>query len=83
MSDGWPGECGWIGRWREERDPEHAETVVKATEDLIGYLAPHLDRLGCCERLAKGRSIGSGAIEGACKYVIGRRLKSTGGRWPP
>ncbi|MGL4461488.1 MAG: ISKra4 family transposase, partial [Planctomycetia bacterium] len=35
------------------------------------------------ERLAKGRSIGSGAIEGACKYVIGRRLKSTGGRWPP
>ncbi|MGL4462139.1 MAG: hypothetical protein ACRDD1_06420 [Planctomycetia bacterium] len=83
LSDGWPGACEWIGRWRERCDPEHAEAVVKATEELIGYLAPHLDHLGYCERLAKGRSVGSGAIEGACKYLIGRRLKSAGGRWLP
>ncbi|MGL5094009.1 MAG: hypothetical protein ACRDD1_00370, partial [Planctomycetia bacterium] len=83
LSDGWPGACDWIGRWRERCDPEHAEAVVKATEELIGYLAPHVDHLRYCERLAKVKSIGGGAIEGACKYVIGRRLKSTGGRWPP
>ena len=32
-------------------------------------------------RLAEGRSIGSGQIEGACKNLIGRRLKQTGARW--
>jgi len=30
------------------------------------------------DRLATGRSIGSGQIEGACKNMVGRRLKQTG-----
>lgn len=81
LGDGWPGLCDWVGRWRERCEPEHAQSVIAATESLIGYLAPHVDHLGYCERLAKGQSIGSGPIEGACKYVIGRRLKRTGGRW--
>ena len=29
----------------------------------------------------QARSIGSGQIEGACKNLIGRRLKQTGARW--
>ncbi|NQV27318.1 MAG: hypothetical protein HQ518_23470 [Rhodopirellula sp.] len=29
----------------------------------------------------QGRSIGSGLIEGACKNLIGRRLKQTGAHW--
>ena len=29
------------------------------------------------------QSIGSGQIEGACKNLIGRRLKQTGARWRP
>jgi len=32
-------------------------------------------------RLAAGLSNGSGQIEGACKNLIGRRLKQTGARW--
>jgi hypothetical protein len=31
-------------------------------------------------RLA-GRSIGNGLVEGACKQVIGRRMRQTGARW--
>ena len=31
--------------------------------------------------MACGRSSGSGLVEGACKQVIGRRLKQTGARW--
>jgi len=30
---------------------------------------------------AEGRSIGNGQVEGACKNLIGRRLKQTGARW--
>ena len=39
------------------------------------------DYLGYAERLALGQSIGSGLVEGACKQVIGRRMKQTGARW--
>jgi hypothetical protein len=52
-----------------------------ALEALTGYLRPHAERLRYAERLAAGRPIGSGLIEGACKNYIGRRLKQTGARW--
>lgn len=81
LADGWLGLCDWISRWRERGEPEHSAAVVAATESLSADRSPHLQHLGYCERLAKGRSIGSGPIEGACKYVIGRRLRQTGGRW--
>jgi hypothetical protein len=48
---------------------------------LVGYLTPHGDHTAYRERLAEGRSIGSGMVEGACKTAIGRRLKQTGARW--
>jgi hypothetical protein len=37
--------------------------------------------LGYAVRLGCGPSIGSGLVEGACKQVIGRRMKQTGARW--
>jgi hypothetical protein len=46
-----------------------------------GYFAERADCLGYAGRLAAGQSIGSGLVEGACKQVIGRRLKQTGARW--
>lgn len=49
--------------------------------NLIGYLGPHVGHTSYRERLAEGRSIGSGMVEGACKTAIGRRLKQTGARW--
>ena len=49
--------------------------------ELIGYLEPHRDHTPYRQRLAEGRSIGSGMVEGACKTVVGRRLKQTGARW--
>jgi hypothetical protein len=50
-------------------------------DELIAYLQPHTAHLPYRERLGRGQSIGSGLIEGACKTVIGRRLKQTGARW--
>ena len=52
-----------------------------ALEALQAYLAAHAYHLKYAERLAEGRSIGSGQVEGACKNMIGRRLKQTGARW--
>ena len=49
--------------------------------DLVGYLGPHGDHTPYRQRLAEGRSIGSGMVEGACKTAIGKRLKQTGARW--
>jgi len=49
--------------------------------ELVGYLWPHVDHTPYRRRLAEGRSIGSGMIEGACKTAIGKRLKQTGARW--
>lgn len=54
------------------------------TEPLLGlaaYLAKHPTRLSYPERLTSGRSIGSGAVEGAIKQQVNLRLKRTGARW--
>jgi hypothetical protein len=48
---------------------------------LMNFLEPHRDHTSYRLRLAEGRSIGSGLVEGACKTAIGRRLKQTGARW--
>jgi hypothetical protein len=48
---------------------------------LANYLEYHKGRMNYRERLSEGRSIGSGQIEGACKNLIGARLKQTGARW--
>jgi hypothetical protein len=52
-----------------------------ATAALAEYLGPHVDHTPYRRRLAEGRSIGSGMVEGACKTAIGKRLKQTGARW--
>jgi hypothetical protein len=48
---------------------------------LRGYLDSHRLRLSYRERLAEGRAIGSGQVEGACKHLIGARLKQTWAKW--
>lgn len=52
-------------------------------DELCTYLRPHIDHTPYRERLAAGQTIGSGLVEGACKNVIGRRLKNVGARWRP
>lgn len=53
----------------------------QALADLADYLRPNLDGLWYRERLQRGLPIGSGMVEGACKTVVGRRLKCNGARW--
>jgi hypothetical protein len=65
------GEWDWTGR----------AGLKEAVAGLIGYLERHAHRMEYPEYLAKGWCIGSGAVESACKTVVGQRLKLAGMRW--
>jgi hypothetical protein len=56
---------------------------IKALESLQGYLTPNIDSLWYKQRLAEGRPIGSGLIEGANKTIVSNRLKLNSARWTP
>jgi hypothetical protein len=58
-----------------------AELAGSQWSGVRGYFEPHRDHTPYAGRLRSGQSIGSGLVEGACKQVIGRRLKQTGARW--
>jgi len=60
---------------------ERTVTEQESLRRLRGYLGRHSGRLTYRDRLLEGRSIGSGQVEGACKNLIGRRLKQTAAKW--
>lgn len=53
----------------------------EAAAACVRYLTGHLDQLHYDTALAKGWPIATGAIEGACRHLIGDRLEITGARW--
>lgn len=63
-----------------ERKATRSARKRAALEALSNYLEPHAERTRYAQRLAAGRSIGSGLVKGECKS-LGRRLKQTGARW--
>jgi hypothetical protein len=77
LKDGWWGLCEQVGKTLSER----GEPAREAMEDLLDYFSKHTERLNYCGRLYAGQPIGSGMVEGACKNVIGKRLKQTAARW--
>jgi hypothetical protein len=71
-----------LDRWLAELFP--AVPTGGTTDPLIAlaaYLAKHPTRLNYAARLAAGRSIGSGAVEGTIKQQVNLRMKRTGARW--
>jgi hypothetical protein len=79
LRDGYVGLCeyaqdsaGWV--------PNRAG-LEAAAPAVLNYFCGHRDRLNYALRLRRGQPIGSGLIEGACKQLIGRRMKQTGAQW--
>ena len=64
----------------EEQWPRCAG-LAEAVNEIVGYLERHTHRMEYPEYLARGWCIGSGAVESACKTVVGQRLKLAGMRW--
>jgi hypothetical protein len=78
LSEGKPGLERWLATTFAEVP---AGTATDPLIDLAAYVAKHPTRLGYAQRLAAGRSIGSGAMEGAIKQQVNLRMKRTGARW--
>lgn len=78
LEAGWPGIELWLARERPQRRKPRER---RAIDELRNYLGRHRRQLDYRRCLAQGRTIGSGMVEGACKNMIGRRLKQTGARW--
>jgi hypothetical protein len=66
---------------REGDWPARRPALAKAVDDVAGYLEDNAHRAEYPEYLAQGWCIGSGAVESACKTVVGQRLKLAGMRW--
>ena len=49
--------------------------------DVLGYFRNQVDRMDYPSYEANGWYIGSGAVESACKTVVGQRMKGSGMRW--
>lgn len=78
LAHGWSGIGPWLAAQRSVR---RSAQDRKALDGLLGYFQRHSRWLDYAGQLAAGRTIGSGMVEGACKHVIGRRLKQVGARW--
>lgn len=74
------GAAGLCAQLRSELPAARSKRRRTALTQLAAYLTPHAERTDYRRRLAQGRSIGSGLIEGTCK-TMGKRLKQTGARW--
>lgn len=66
---------------REWDWPARRPGLAEAVADVVGYIERHAHRMEYPEYLAEGWCIGSGAVESACKTVVGQRLKLAGMRW--
>jgi hypothetical protein len=78
IAGGWPAVAEQLAQTKKT---VRRKAALKALNTLDGYLGRQPEHLRYRERLAEGRAIGSGQAEGACKHMIGRRLKQTGARW--
>jgi hypothetical protein len=61
--------------------PQRVPGLKTALEELLTYLTNHAHRMDYPTYEANGWYIGSGAIESACKTVVGQRLTGAGMRW--
>ena len=78
-------ELRHIGPWRVIREVERwrpkEASAQKVRREELGYLRRNRERMHYPTYVLEGFAIGTGAVEGACKNVVGARLKGAGMRW--
>lgn len=65
----------------EEWDWPKGKAVAAVRAEVLGYFRNQVHRMDYPTYEANGWYIGSGAVESACKTVVGQRLKGSGMRW--
>ena len=81
--------CGllWEGRTRKlledlhRHRKKHRGRKLEAIKALYRYIKTNQEEMRYDLFRSKGYDIGSGAVEGACKHVVGKRLKQSGMIW--
>jgi hypothetical protein len=61
--------------------PPRKKPLSEKQAEVLNYLTNNVHRMDYPTYLANGWMIGSGAVESACKTVVGQRLKQAGMRW--
>lgn len=78
-------ELRHVGPWRVIREVERWRPTTAAAQQVrraeLGYLRRNRERMHYPTYVQEGFAIGTGAVEGACKNVVGARLKGAGMRW--
>jgi len=59
----------------------HRPAVRDKQAATVNYFRNNVHRMDYPADVANGWSIGSGAVESACKTTVGQRLKLSGMRW--
>jgi len=75
---------GWTKRLLDDLGEEgkrYRGRKRQAVEDLRRYISVNEEQMRYDVFRAKGYEIGSGPVEGACKHVVGDRLKRSGMIW--
>jgi hypothetical protein len=77
----------WEGRTRKllndlkKQQEKHSNDKREAIEALHRYISVNEEQMRYDVFRAKGYDIGSGAVDGACKHLVGKRLKQSGMIW--
>jgi hypothetical protein len=77
----WEGQTRTLLEDLRQQDRCHRGGKREALEDLCRYLSVNEEQMRYDVFRAQGYDIGSGAVEGACKHVVGKRLKQSGMIW--
>ena len=75
---------GWTKRLLDdlkEQRKKHRGAKREAITGLIRYISSNEEQMRYDVFREKGYDIGSGAVEGACKHVVAKRLKQSGMIW--
>jgi len=76
--DGWTKKL--LDNLKEQRK-QYRAAKREAIDTLVRYISTNEDQMRYDLFRAKDYDIGSGAVEGACKNVVGKRLKQSGMIW--
>jgi hypothetical protein len=77
----WDGWTKKLLDYLKQQRKRHRDAKCQAISCLIRYISRNEEQMRYDVFRKKGYDIGSGSVEGACKNVVGKRLKQSGMIW--
>ena len=77
----WDGFTRKLLNYLKKQCSRYRQTKREVIDSLHRYISTNEEQMRYDVFRSKGYDIGSGAVEGACKHVVGKRLKQSGMIW--